>query len=163
MWQPHEGRPMSSLYFLDDYKNCQPDVQFWRFAITGCDRNSKLQIWSCEKWVCLQTIKFQPSPPPVLKAGLDLASGFLLMSDIANKALYILSLSKDMTDSVACIASISKFLLPYSILSFAIGDAGMRMVRPTGESLEDLCPCEDESEDQHVIRMYLMLPKSLQE
>ncbi|XP_015110545.1 enhancer of mRNA-decapping protein 4 [Diachasma alloeum] len=167
MWQPHEGRSISSLYFLDDHKNCQADAQFWRFAVTGCDNNSELKIWSCEKWVCLQTIKFQPSPTsgktPVLKAGLDLASGFLLMSDIANKALYILSLSKDTTDSVACVASISEFLLPYSILSFAIVDAGMRKVRPTGESLEDLSPCDDESEDQLVIRMYLVQPKSLQE
>ncbi|XP_063993435.1 enhancer of mRNA-decapping protein 4 [Diachasmimorpha longicaudata] len=167
MWQPHEGRPISLMYFLDDHKNCQPEAQFWRFAITGCDNNSELKIWSCEKWVCLQTIKFQPSPtagkPLVLKAGLDLASGFLLMSDIANKALYILNISKDTLDSVACVASISEFLLPYSILSFAIVDAGMRKVKPTGESLEDLCPCEEESEDQLVIRMYLVQPKSLQE
>ncbi|XP_011302813.1 enhancer of mRNA-decapping protein 4 [Fopius arisanus] len=167
MWQPHQGRAISSLFFLDDHKNCQEDAQFWRFAITGCDNNSELKIWSCEKWVCLQTIKFQPSPTggksPVLKAGLDLAAGFLLLSDIANKALYILSLSKNTTDSVACVASISEFLLPYSILSFAIVDAGLRKVRPTGESLEDLCPCEDECEDQMVIRMYLVQPKSLQE
>lgn len=53
--------------------------------------------------------------------------------------------------------------MPYPILSFGIVDAGLRKIRPTGESLEDLCPCEEESEEQLVIRMYLVQPKSLQE
>lgn len=135
--------------------------------MTGCDSNSEIKIWSCEKWVCLQTIKFQVSPTsaksPVLKAGLDLAAGYLLLSDICNKALYILSLSKDIGDSVACVSTISEFRLPYPILSFGIVDAGVRKVRPTGESLEDLCPLDDENEEQLVIRMYLVQPKSLQE
>ncbi|XP_043285480.1 enhancer of mRNA-decapping protein 4 [Venturia canescens] len=166
-WRPHEGRPISSMFFLDDHKNYQPDAQFWRFAITGCDNNSELKVWSCEKWVCLQTIRFDPSPIsgkiPVLKAGLDLSASFLLLSDICNKGLYILYLSKDSDDGIACVSTISEFLLPYPILSFGIVDAGLRKVRPTGESLEDLCPCEDENEDQFVIRMYLVQPKSLQE
>lgn len=166
-WKPHDGRPVSSLFFLDDHKNYHPDAQFWRFAITGCDNNTELKVWSCEKWKCLQTIKFQASPmngkTPMLKAGLDLSAGFLLLSDICNKGLYILSLSKDTSDGSACVSTISEFLLPYPILSFGIVDAGVRKVRPTGESLEDLCPCDDESDEQLVIRMYLVQPKSLQE
>ncbi|KAF7998396.1 hypothetical protein HCN44_009794 [Aphidius gifuensis] len=169
-WKPHDGRPICSLFFLDDHKNTQPEAQFWRFSVTGCDNNSEIKIWSCEKWTCLQTINFQVSPlsniEPVLKAGLDLAAGYLLLSDISNKALYILSLSKDIadgSDSIAYVSTISEFRLPYPILSFGIVDAGIRKVRPTGESLEDLCPCDDESEDQLVIRMYLVQPKSLQE
>lgn len=117
--------------------------------------------------MCLQTIVFDPSPisgkVPLLKAGLDLSAGFLLLSDICNKGLYILCLAKDSDDGVACVSTISEFLLPYPILSFGIVDAGLRKVRPTGESLEDLCPCDDEIEDQFVIRMYLVQPKSLQE
>ena len=77
--------------------------------------------------------------------------------------MYILSLAKDSGEAIACINTISEFLLPYPILSFAIVDAGQRRVRPTGESLEDLCPGDDENEDQLVIRMYLVQPKSLQE
>ncbi|XP_033219302.1 enhancer of mRNA-decapping protein 4 isoform X2 [Belonocnema kinseyi] len=166
-WRPHNGRPISSLFFLDDHKNYQPDAQFWRFAITGCDNNTELKLWSCELWSCLQTIKFAPGPTsgkaPVLKAGLDLSAGYLLLSDIYNRVLYILSLAKDSGEAIACINTISEFLLPYPILSFAIVDAGQRRVRPTGESLEDLCPGDDENEDQLVIRMYLVQPKSLQE
>ncbi|XP_031786817.1 enhancer of mRNA-decapping protein 4 [Nasonia vitripennis] len=166
-WRPHDGKPISSLFFLDDHKNYHPDAQFWRFAVTGCDNNSELKVWSCELWTCLQTIKFSPMPntqkTPVLKARLDLAASYLLLSDIYNKVLYILSISKDSEEAVACITTVSEFLLPYPILSFAIVDAGQRRLKPTSESLEDLCPCDDENEDQLVIRMYLVQPKSLQE
>ena len=166
-WRPHGGRPISCLFFLDDHKTYHPDVQFWRFAITGCDNNTELKIWSCEVWSCLQTIKFTPTPStgklPILKAGLDLSAGYLLLSDIYNKVLYILSLTKDSGEAVASVRTISEFLLPYPILSFGIVDAGLRKIRPTGESLEDLCPCDEETEEQLVIRMYLVQPKSLQE
>jgi enhancer of mRNA-decapping protein 4 len=100
---------------------------------------------------------------PVLKARLDLAAGYLLLSDIYNKILYILSITKDSEEAVAFINTVSEFPLPYPILSFAIVDAGQRRLRPTSESLEDLCPGDDENEDQLVIRMYLVQPKSLQE
>ncbi|XP_032678141.1 enhancer of mRNA-decapping protein 4 [Odontomachus brunneus] len=167
-WRPHAGRAISCLFFLDDHKNYHPDVQFWRFAVTGCDNNSELKVWSCEMWSCLQTIKFAPTPStgkmPVLKAGLDLSAGYLLLSDIYNKVLYILSLSKDRGEALACVSTVSEFLLPYPILSFGIVDADQRKIRPSGESLEDLCPMSDEEiEDQLIIRMYLVQPKSLQE
>ncbi|XP_053988599.1 enhancer of mRNA-decapping protein 4 [Hylaeus volcanicus] len=166
-WRPHGGRPISCLFFLDDHKTYQPDVQFWRFAITGCDNNTELRVWSCELWTCLQTIKFAPTPStgilPILKAGLDLSAGYLLLSDIYNKVLYILSITKDTGKILASVTTISEFLLPYPILSFGIVDAGMRKIRPTGESLEDLCPVDEEVEEQLVIQMYLVQPKSLQE
>ena len=43
-------------------------LDIWNYNIT------KLQIWSCESWSCLQTIKFQDDEeecPPRLKAALD--------------------------------------------------------------------------------------------
>ncbi|XP_066583483.1 enhancer of mRNA-decapping protein 4 [Prorops nasuta] len=166
-WKPHNGKPISCLFFLDDHKNCMPDVQFWRFAVTGCDNNSEIKIWSCELWTCLQTIKFGPNPTtgkiPVLKAGLDLSAGYLLLSDIYSKVLYILNLSKDGGEAVARVSTISEFLLPNPILSFGIVDAGPRKIRPSGESLEDLCPFDEDSEEQLLIRMYVVQPKSLQE
>lgn len=165
-WRPHGGRPISCLFFPDDHKNYQPDVQFWRFAVTGCDNNSELKIWTCEMWTCLQTIKFAPNPStgklPVLKAGLDLSAGYLFLSDIYNKILYVLSLIKDKNEAIACISTVSEFLLPYPILSFGIVDADQRKIR-TGESLEDLCEEIDENDEQLVIYMYLVQPKSLQE
>lgn len=134
--------------------------------MTGCDNNSELKVWSCELWTCLQTIKFAPNPSmgkgPVLKAGLDLSAGYLFLSDIYNKILYILSLSKDKGEALACISTVSEFLLPYPILSFGIVDADQRKIR-TGESLEDLCEEIEENEEQLVIYMYLVQPKSLQE
>ena len=39
-WRPHDGRPVSSLFFLDNHRNYNPDVQFWKFAVTGADHNS---------------------------------------------------------------------------------------------------------------------------
>lgn len=133
--------------------------------MTGCDNNSELKLWSCERWSCLQTIKFAPTPStgkmPVLKAGLDLSAEYLLLSDIYNKVLYILSLSKDAGE--AYISTVSEFLLPYPILSFGIIDAGQGKIRPNGESLEDLCQSEEDIDEQLVIRMYLVQPKSLQE
>ncbi|KAL0109971.1 hypothetical protein PUN28_013544 [Cardiocondyla obscurior] len=166
-WMPHGGRPISCLFFLDDHKNYQPDVQFWRFAVTGCDNNSELKVWSCELWTCLQTIKFAPNPStgkvPVLKAGLDLSAGYLFLSDIHNKILYILSLSKDKGEALACISTVSEFLLPYPILSFGIVDADQRKIRPISESLEDLCEEIEENDEELVIYMYLVQPKSLQE
>ncbi|OAD54594.1 Enhancer of mRNA-decapping protein 4, partial [Eufriesea mexicana] len=166
-WTPHSGRPISCLFFLDDHTTNHPNIQFWRFAITGCDNNTELKVWCCEVWSCLQTIKFAPTPStgklPVLKAGLDLSAGYLLLSDIYNKALYILSVIKNINEDTASITTISEFLLPYPILSFGIVDAGLRKIRPIDESLENLCPCEEDTEELLVIRMYLVQPKSLQE
>ena len=31
--------------------------QFWKFAVTGCNQNQELKVWSCETWHCLQTIR----------------------------------------------------------------------------------------------------------
>ncbi len=34
-WHPHGNKPVTTLYFLDDHKNTQPDAQFWSFLLTG--------------------------------------------------------------------------------------------------------------------------------
>ena len=34
-WTPHDGNPVSSLFFLDNHKEQQPDVQFWKYVVTG--------------------------------------------------------------------------------------------------------------------------------
>ena len=168
-WQPHGGKPLSSLFFLDNHKTYNPEVQFWKFAITGAENNSELKIWSCESWTCIQTIKFTPEVGKqniILKAGLDLGAGYLLLSDINYKLLYVLQLFKDASEITAHVCSASEFKLPYPILSFGIVDAGMRKFKST--SLEDLCNEDGDDEMQQyieavVVRMYLVQPKSLQE
>lgn len=168
-WQPHDGKPLSSLFFLDNHKTYNPEVQFWKFAITGAENNSELKIWSCESWTCLQTIRFTPEAGKkdiVLKAGLDLGAGYLLLSDMNYKLLYVLQLHKDSSETTAYVCSASEFLLPYPILSFGIVDAGLRKFKSS--SLEDLCNEDGDDEPQQcvqavVVRMYLVQPKSLQE
>ncbi|XP_014208396.1 enhancer of mRNA-decapping protein 4 [Copidosoma floridanum] len=166
-WQPHGGEPISCMFFLDDHKNFNTDTQFWRFAVTGCNNNTVIKLWSCESWTCLQTINFAPHPltgkMPVLKAGLDLAASYLFLSDIYNKVLYIFSILKDSEDAVACLNTVSEFLLPSSFMSFSIVEAGQRRLRFTSDSMENLCPTDDENEEQLVVRLFLVQPKSMQE
>lgn len=164
-WKPHEGQPVSSLFFLDNHKNYNPDIQFWKFAITGANNNSELKVWSCESWVCLQTVKFQVAPnmPIKLKASLDLASGYLLLSDFHHKVLYVLELMTNNNETTAAIISISEFQLPYPILSFGIVDAGVQRFK--SRNLEEVCNKESDAESVVgvLIRIYLVQPKSLQD
>lgn len=76
---------------------------------------------------------------------------------------------KDSNGANAFARSISEFLLPASVLSFAILEASLRKFR-CSSSTEDLYPCEenDDYEDGQnivatVIRMYVIQPKRLQE
>ncbi|XP_054281595.1 enhancer of mRNA-decapping protein 4 [Macrosteles quadrilineatus] len=163
-WKPHRGEPVSSLFFLDNHKNYNPEIQFWKFAITGANNNSELKVWSCESWTCLQTLAFQVSPDTQLKlnAGLDLTSGFLVLSDFHHKILYVLQLYTN-SETSAAIISISEFLLPYTILSFGIVDAGLQRFK--SDRLEELC--EDKNDEEGtpgiLVKMYLVQPKSLQD
>ena len=93
-WSPHGGKPVSGLFFLDNHKDPRPDAQFWKYAVTGCDLNSELKIWSCETWSCLQTVRVRPSDGGDLafKAALDKSAKFLLLSDIHRKNVYVLQI-----------------------------------------------------------------------
>jgi len=77
LWIPHEGRAISSLFFLDDHKNLTQELvemivnlsrmlicrtQLWRYAISGCDQNRELKVWSCTNWSCLQVIRYSKNP-----------------------------------------------------------------------------------------------------
>lgn len=150
-------------------------MQFWKFAITGCDNNSELKVWSCESWTCLQKIHFKPdisrkiSTPICLKAGLDNGSGYLILSDIQNRLLYVLQIYKDVDQSTAKLQLISEFFLQSPILSYGIVDAGVRKLKCSA-STEDLYQLQDgiDTEDGGnfvavIIRMYVVQPKSLQE
>jgi enhancer of mRNA-decapping protein 4 len=139
-WYPHEDRPVTSLYFLDDHKNPPSDVQFWNFILTGTDYNREIKIWCCLKWECMQTIRFsnqspfgdeslsagQQPPmflPPQIKTCIDLSSKYLVLSDLTRKCFYVLHLFEDIDNDVAKCNAISEFILPIPAVSFAIIDS----------------------------------------
>ena len=138
VWRPHEGKPITSLYFLDDHKNASADVEFWSFILTGADYNREIKLWSCFNWTCLQTLNFYPSPLddglanpaksaittlPCIKTSIDLTSKYLVMSDISRKCFYVLHLSLDNTNYTCRCTAISEYILAYPALSFAIIEA----------------------------------------
>ncbi|CAL4182249.1 unnamed protein product, partial [Meganyctiphanes norvegica] len=76
-------------------------VQFWKYAVTGACNNSELRVWSCESWQCHQTLQFVPSQqdPPLhpltLKAAMDPSAGFLLLSDIHRRVVYVVVVNQE--------------------------------------------------------------------
>ncbi|XP_073987799.1 enhancer of mRNA-decapping protein 4 homolog Ge-1 isoform X2 [Rhodnius prolixus] len=170
-WEPHNGEPVTLLFFLDNYTNFENDTQFWKYAVTGAKDNCELKLWSCETWECIQTLRFTSSESHAsaakkLKAAIDLTAGYILLSDMYSRLLYVLELQKNANESLPFVKSISEFKLPYPILSFGIVDAGPKTFKPnTSFNIEDLCNGESEEESQIavMVRMYLVQPKSLQE
>ncbi|KAL8593052.1 hypothetical protein ACOMHN_017978 [Nucella lapillus] len=186
-WKPHEGKPLSFFAFLDDLKNMSPDAQFWKFAVTGCNKNQELKVWSCETWNCLQTIRFV-SPPVgpeqdaiVMKAGLDLSARYILLSDKTNMMLYVMQVYQDALTSRAHVSSVARFPLTQPCLSFAIIDASTKKFRTSlnDSHLDDITTGEvdreDEDQTQNMgdeeegeamigvqIRLYAIHPRALQ-
>ncbi|CAH2065840.1 unnamed protein product, partial [Iphiclides podalirius] len=191
-WQPHGGKPLSCLFFLDNHKNYNTDVQFWKFAVTGADNNTSIKVWSCKSWNCLQSISFSPAlgaePAPLgLKAMLDTSASYLLLSDFKARSLYVLNMARDADDSTAYCKSISEFLLPYPVLSFCIVDAEEELVKcesscddpyhrngsggDIGDSPDDFDMHHDDGGVNECggggkrvcLRLYIVQPKGLQE
>uniref|UniRef100_T1I716 Enhancer of mRNA-decapping protein 4 WD40 repeat region domain-containing protein n=1 Tax=Rhodnius prolixus TaxID=13249 RepID=T1I716_RHOPR len=144
-WEPHNGEPVTLLFFLDNYTNFENDTQFWKYAVTGAKDNCELKLWSCETWECIQTLRFTSSESHAsaakkLKAAIDLTAGYILLSDMYSRLLYVLELQKNANESLPFVKSISEFKLPYPILSFGIVDAGPKTFKPnTSFNIEDLC------------------------
>lgn len=188
-WKPHDGKPLSSLFFLDDHKYFSADAQFWKFAVTGAMNNQELKIWTCESWTCLQTIRFSCPPglpsnfqlDPCMKATLDLSAKYLVLSDIRRKVLYVLQIHQESDSNAAHVSSVSEFLLAQPCLSFAIMDASKKKFKKSIEEddshLDDITTGELEREENEdgdfkvessttsgvQIRLYTVHPKTLQE
>uniref|UniRef100_A0AAQ4Q5W9 Enhancer of mRNA-decapping protein 4 n=1 Tax=Gasterosteus aculeatus aculeatus TaxID=481459 RepID=A0AAQ4Q5W9_GASAC len=144
--RPHGGRPLSCLLFCDNHKRQDPDVPFWRFLITGADQNQELKMWCTVSWTCLQTIRFSPdlfnsSVLPSLKASLDLASEYLILTDVQRKVLYVMELRQDLEKGKGSFTAVSEFLLTHPVLSFGIQDVSHCRLRHT-----EVLPAEEESE-----------------
>lgn len=124
-WSPHGEKPVTCLFFLDNLKACDPDTQFWKFALTGTDRNTELKIWSCETWACLQTIRFVMSPEdvaplPALKVEMDSSSCYLVASDIHRKVMYV---GRVQQDTKAELVTLAAFPVALPVLNFTVVEA----------------------------------------
>ncbi|XP_035520710.1 enhancer of mRNA-decapping protein 4 [Morone saxatilis] len=144
--RPHGGRPLSCLLFCDNHKRQDPEVPFWRFLITGADQNQELKMWCTVSWTCLQTIRFSPdlfnsSVLPNLKASLDLAAEYLILTDVQRKVLYVMELRQDLEKGKATFTAVSEFLLTHPVLSFGVRDVSHSRLRHT-----EVLPAEEESE-----------------
>uniref|UniRef100_A0A8C6P3J9 Enhancer of mRNA-decapping protein 4 n=1 Tax=Nothobranchius furzeri TaxID=105023 RepID=A0A8C6P3J9_NOTFU len=175
--RPHGGRPVSCLLFCDNHKRQDPEVPFWRFLITGADQNQELKMWCTVSWTCLQTIRFSPdllnsSILPSLKASLDLAAEYLILTDVQRKVLYVMELRQDLEKGKASFTAVSEFLLTHPVLSFGVRDVSHSRLRHT-----EVLPAEEESESMSAegaqgptesrsgiqIKLYCVHTKSLQD
>ncbi|XP_068588037.1 enhancer of mRNA-decapping protein 4 [Cebidichthys violaceus] len=175
--RPHGGRPLSCLLFCDNHKRQDPEVPFWRFLITGADQNQELKLWCTVSWTCLQTIRFSPdlfnsSVLPSLKASLDLAAEYLILTDVQRKVLYVMELRQDQEKGKASFTAVSEFLLTHPVLSFGVRDVAHCRWRHT-----EVLPAEEESESMTTegtqgptesksgiqIKLYCVHTKSLQD
>ena len=96
-WSPNGGKPLSCLFFLDDHSSHQPDVQYWKYLVTGCSLNTELKVWSCESWTCLQAISFNMVGEDVgvrLKTDLKPTARYLVLTDIDKCLVFVLSVEK---------------------------------------------------------------------
>lgn len=166
-WKPHGGKPVTSLFFLDDHKCANPEIKFWKYAVTGTDDNCELKLWTCETWKCLQTVRFCSKSSKrhcKLKASVDLSAGYIFVSDMFRKVLFVLELEKNNNETVPFIRTATEFKLPCPILSFAIVEAGPQSKGNPIFGDEGLMNGEDdENQPSVMVRMYLVQPKSLQE
>ena len=169
-WEPHDGKPLTSLFFLDDHKQHNPDVQFWKYAVTGANYNTELKLWSCESWTCLQTVKFQPVldgiSDPAFKAAIDLSARYLLLSDIYRKNLYVLHLRE--SNEAIGVASVSCFATPSAFLSMSIIEArvGVEADDEEVDEIDELLETKSRNakpKEATIIDMVLVQPKTLQE
>ena len=172
-WSPHEGKPLSSLLWLDDHTNPSPDSRFWKFVITGCTANSELKVWCSSSWTCLQTIKFKRPESDEdlgvrLKAVLDPTAQFLVLSDIDARLIFVLNIVQ--TETRAEVISVGEFASPTAVLSLSCESAGLRTVKQTTEGMEVVTEEEDledlepeEKTEKTVVKLFFVQPKSLQE
>ncbi|XP_037558537.1 enhancer of mRNA-decapping protein 4-like isoform X2 [Dermacentor silvarum] len=177
-WSPHNQKPVTCLFFLDNLKACNPDTQFWKYALTGTDSNTELKIWSCETWACLQTIRFIVSPGdmaplPALKVEMDPTSRYLVLSDIHRKVMYVGQVQQD---TKAELVTLALFPMVLPVLSFTVVEAVRCRFKPStdtehvnrldAEPQESDAPDDDRSSEKlqegTLVRLHWMTTKSIQ-
>nr|CAB3240816.1 enhancer of mRNA-decapping protein 4-like [Phallusia mammillata] len=157
-WKPHGGNPVSAVKFVDNKQKPALSV-YWRFLLTGCDRNSELKLWCAISWDCLQLIKFAPSSPahalPELNLVLNLSADYVVLTDINRKVLYVMQM-QNVQDETAQVASVAQFQLKSPLLSVAFVDAKLCKFKNVPNGVEEIVEKAkvldesfDEEEDEH--------------
>lgn len=172
-WEPHDGEPVSCLFFCDNLVVSDDSSPFWRYLITGTARNSVLKIWCAVKWECMQTLRFDEYADsaitsPCFKVALDISAKYLILSDIHRQVLYICQMHHDLEKENSSFISISEFILKEPLLSFAINVAKERKSRSSSDEAEaDLDDSEDKEEKEEksnlsVVTLFAIQKRALQ-
>uniref|UniRef100_A0A182JUE4 Uncharacterized protein n=1 Tax=Anopheles christyi TaxID=43041 RepID=A0A182JUE4_9DIPT len=184
LWKPHDGKPITSFFFLDNYTETVNNKTIWKHAITCAENNAEIKVWCCESWECLQMIRLTSPVDATLhfKAEIDISSTYLVLTERSTRQIYVLQvrkgqgagtaaeseskkaiLSKDGTRSIVqpYIVSIAEYPLSASVLGFAILYAAA-----SNSKYGDYD--DDEEDDQAspkcvVIRMFLVQPNNMQD
>lgn len=187
-WKPHNGRPISSFFFLDNHTQPIPGNTLWKYAVTFADNNTEMKISSCENWTTTQTITFKsPTGIPLLfKTEIDKTSSYLLLSDRLNRQIYVLNIKKEILESEkaingngACdedaevptkvfVNTIACFNLSSPILSYGVSCASYKKFKSALNDnflIDELEDYEDEGNAVNCIQLdlYMVQPKSVQQ
>ena len=136
-WIPHDGRPVHSVQFLDDFTPTSVQEQFWLFAITGSEFGRQFRIWNCQNWSCLQTIDILPSPDrplelPKLQVAVDPRGDYLILGDTLRNLLMFLRVDKE-GKRLAMVTCVDEFLVGSPILNLVA--VHLKAIRPDRDSL----------------------------
>lgn len=188
-WSPHDGAPISSFFFLDNITQPIGDKSLWKYVVTMAANNTEIKVSKCDTWQTLQTITFESTDgqPLSFKAEIDRTSQFLILSDMTNRQMYVLQVLKENAlghqngsadhqngnDAIGGLArvfvkTIAKFHLASSVLSYGISNASINRFKGQIGDNYLLDEFEDVEEDETsmygvVLRMFIILPESLQE
>jgi enhancer of mRNA-decapping protein 4 len=181
-WNPHDGAPISDFFFLDNHTQPISGSTLWKYVVTLANNNTEIKISSCDSWKTLQSIQFKSAIGQELsfKAEIDRTSSYLILSDMANRQLYVLQILKenalsqngneDVNTSIArvFVKSIAEFHLASTILSYAISNASIRRYKCALSENYLIDELEDFDEENSslfcvVLKIFMILPESVQE
>ncbi|XP_065065169.1 enhancer of mRNA-decapping protein 4-like isoform X3 [Rhopilema esculentum] len=158
-WLPHDGKPVTGLFFCDNLLSQEENMLSWRFLITGAEFNSEIKVWCSVSWKCLQTVKFSPhpssspsdskNPHPRLKAVLDKSAVFFILSDIRRQVLYVLQLHQNSQEGAAHFTSLTECLLAQPLLCFSVHYTKTIKKRKQEDEIDGDNADGDEDDNEH--------------
>ncbi|XP_053673254.1 enhancer of mRNA-decapping protein 4 homolog [Anopheles nili] len=96
LWKPHDGKAVTSFFFLDNYTETVNNKTIWKHAITCADYNTEIKVWCCASWTCLQKIRLTSPVDQALhfKAEIDISSTYLVLSERSTRQIYVMQIRK---------------------------------------------------------------------